>query len=164
MTACAKLPEGAIEVVLKEYDHLKEEVRERLRTAFSHVAYGGAIAAFAVPAADQLDKWRHGWIVIAAAAIAAIALFWVAALNMRWVQHCGKYMCDIEARINAHFGLRVVGWEHYASGVQASLWCLIPDSPDWKQPIDDIERGGRYPQPAVQVEEGIDTDRRHGSP
>lgn len=164
MTACAKLPEGAIEVVLKEYDHLTEEVRERLRTAFSHVAYGGAIAAFAVPAADQLDKWRHGWIVIAAAAIAAIALFWIAALNMRWVQHCGKYMRDIEARINAHFGLRVVGWEHYASGVQASFWFLIPDSPDWTQPIADIEWSGQNPQSNAGVVARIDADRRHGPP
>ena len=51
-----ELPAGALEVMLKEHASLRDEIKERLKTAFTHFAYAGAIAAFALPAADKVSE------------------------------------------------------------------------------------------------------------
>lgn len=122
------LPEGALTVLIKEYDTLRDEVRERLKTAFSHVAYAGAIAAFAIPVATKAESGT-GITPIIFALFGAAALCWVALLNMRWVQHCGAQIMSIEDRVNSHFGCEVLRWEHYATTVQAKLFFLIPKTP-----------------------------------
>lgn len=122
------LPEDALDTLLKEYASLKDEIKERLKTAFSHVAYAGAIAAFAIPAADKVHEWKILAFVVAI--VGFIALCWVAFLNMRWVQHCGVYVRRIEERVNAHYGTKVLGWEGYASKVQARIWFGIPKKPE----------------------------------
>ena len=126
MVQQVKLPEGGLDILLKEYASLKDEVKERLKTAFSHVAYVGGIVAFAIPAADKAKDWVPTAVPILMACAGALALLWVAFLNMRWVQHCGAYMKYIEDRVNLHLGGEVLGWERYAETVQAKLWFLIP--------------------------------------
>ncbi|WP_367850191.1 hypothetical protein [Rhodoferax sp. WC2427] len=124
-----ELTESALKTLLQEYANLRDEVKERLKTAFSHVAYAGAIAAFAIPAADKVSNWSPSFFPLALAFAGLTALCWVAFLNMRWVQHCGEYIRRIEERVNLHYGEKVLGWEGYASGVQAKLWFHIPDGP-----------------------------------
>ncbi|TAJ91185.1 MAG: hypothetical protein EPO31_16035 [Gammaproteobacteria bacterium] len=123
------LPEGALTVLLKEYDTLRDEVKERLKTAFSHVAYAGGIVAFALPAADKIAGWAPKPLPIIVALVGAATLCWVAFLNMRWVQHCGAQIQLIEDRVNSHFGCELLHWEHYAATVQAKLFFLIPKKP-----------------------------------
>jgi len=130
------LPEGALDVLLKEYESLREEIKERLKIAFSHVAYAGAIVAFGIPAADKIASALPGTtpafifaVPAAVVVLGAILLLWVAWLNMRWVQHCGTYIQGIESRVNEHFGTTVLGWEQYAGSVQARLFLLIPKAP-----------------------------------
>jgi hypothetical protein len=124
-----ELTESALKTLLQEYSNLRDEIKERLKTAFSHVAYAGAIAAFAIPAADKVSGWSPSFFPIALAYLGLLALAWVAFLNMRWVQHCGEYIRRIEERVNLHYGEKVMGWEGYASEVQASLWFFIPCAP-----------------------------------
>lgn len=124
-----RLPDGALEVLLKEYDTLRTEISERLKVAFTHVAYGGAIVAFAVPASNEVPSWVPMLLPLLLALLGVIALCWVAFLNMRWVQHCGVYLKTIEDRVNTHFGHTVLGWENYASNVQARLFMFLPKDP-----------------------------------
>lgn len=129
-----ELPAGALDVMLKEHALLRDEINERLKTAFSHVAYAGAIAAFAIPAADKVPSWIPKWIPLVTAAAGLAALCWVAALNMRWVQHAGAYIRQLEYRIAEHFGEAVIGWEHYAESARARMWVLIPRAPEVEAP------------------------------
>lgn len=124
-----ELSESALKTLLQEYANLRDEIKERLKTAFSHVAYAGAIAAFAIPAADKVSNWHPSFFPLALACVGLLGLIWVAFLNMRWVQHCGEYIRRIEERVNLHYGEKVLGWEGYASEVQASLWFFIPKGP-----------------------------------
>jgi len=111
---------------MKEYATLRDEIQERLKTAFSHVAYAGAIAAFAFPAADKVSDWVPKAVPLLGAFIGFAGLCWVAALNMRWVQHVGKYIEQIEDRVLEHFGEPVLAWEHYSKKVSAKSWILVP--------------------------------------
>ncbi len=122
------MSDDALEVMLKEYDTLRDEIKERLKIGFSHIAYLGAIVAFAIPAADKISTWPS--ILPMSLAFAGVLLLGtVALLNMRWVQHCGKHIQSIEKRINDHYGCTVLGWETYAGKVQGSHWWMIPRSP-----------------------------------
>lgn len=123
-----ELPSGALEALLKEHAQLRDEIKERLKVAFSHVAYAGAIAAFAIPAADKVQDWIP-ILPILLAASGFIVLLWIAFLNMRWVQHCGAYVRYIESRVNLHYGCKVLGWEAYADEVQRPLWFQLPPDP-----------------------------------
>ncbi|MEN2394534.1 hypothetical protein [Pseudomonas halotolerans] len=119
-----------LDIKLKEYDHLKNEIQNRLRTAFSHVAFAGAIIAFAIPSAERALPYQ-GWALLLAI-IGTLALCWVATLNMYWVQHLGNYLKNLEEELNNSFNPRVtvLGWETYASDVQARKWFLLPSSPN----------------------------------
>ena len=123
-----ELPLGSLEILLKEHALLRDEIKERLKTAFSHVAYVGAIVAFALPASGKISD-GYSTLALILAAVGAFVLGWIAFLNMRWVQHCGAYVKHIEDRVNLHFGHKVLGWEAYASDVQRKLWFLLPPDP-----------------------------------
>jgi hypothetical protein len=124
-----KLPDKALDLLMQEYADLRDEIKERLKIAFSHVAYAGAVAAFAIPAADKISGWVPGPVPLFIAGAGLLCLLWVAFLNMRWVQHGGAYLQQIEERINAQFGAEVLGWEAYASEVQGRMFLLIPKAP-----------------------------------
>ena len=128
-----QLTQEALEILMTEYGGMRQEILERLKVAFSHVAYAGAIAAFSIPAADKISDWIPRGITFVFAAIAFLFLSWVALLNMRWVQHCGAYLQRIEAKINARFGTEVLGWETYAGTVMADRWWKLPADPRRRQ-------------------------------
>jgi hypothetical protein len=124
-----ELPDGALDAMLKEHALVRAEITERLKTAFSHVAYAGAFVAFAIPAADKIPSVLVRPVSLFAAVIGLGALLWVAALNMRWVQHLGAYLVLVEQRVNRHFGCKVLGWENYADAARAASWLMIPSAP-----------------------------------
>ncbi|WP_018410615.1 hypothetical protein [Methyloversatilis thermotolerans] len=137
------LPDGALDVLLKEHAYTRDEIKERLKIAFSHVAYAGAIAAFAFPAADKIKDWVNPWLSLPFAFVAFAALAWVAFLNMRWVQHLGVYSAAIERRVNEHFGEFTMGWEHYAECARMPHWWKVPPRPEVPlAPIEEIVRDG----------------------
>ena len=124
-----ELPKGALDVMLKEYERLKDEIKEPLKIAFSHVAYAGGIVAFALPATKKVSESIPYYIPIVLAGIAVAFLIGVSLLNLRWVQHCGIYLKTLEKRINLHFGTEILGWESYAADIQTKLCYFIPKSP-----------------------------------
>lgn len=138
-----ELSAGSLDVMLKEHALLRDEIKERLKTAFSHVAYAGAIAAFAIPAADKVSGCVPKGVPLTAAALGFVGLLWVALLNMRWVQHGGAYLASIEKRVNEHFDEQVLGWEHYADSVRAKMWLLIPSAPPKLNPPASAIRSNR---------------------
>jgi hypothetical protein len=127
------LPEGALEVLLNQYALIKDEVKERLKIAFSHIAYAGGIAVFGANAADKLKYSAYEYVFMPIMLIGFFALCWTAALNMRWIQHCGIHLRDIEDRINLHFGdIKILWWEEYSDSIAASRWFFIPKKPTKK--------------------------------
>lgn len=134
--ASQEMPKQMLEILLKEYDTLRSEIQERLKIAFSHVAYAGAIIAFAVPAADKIATAYPAStslviyaLAVSLAILAFAMLIWVAILNMRWVQHCGAQIRTIEDKINVYFHPPVLSWENYGETVKASSFILIPKAP-----------------------------------
>lgn len=123
------LSKDALDTLLKEHGCLREEIRDRLKTAFTHVAYAGAVAAFAIPFAVKVPG-KYGWLyALVFATLGFTFLCWAALLNMRWVQHAGAYIRWIEARVALHFGEQILGWEHYGETVRAKHFAQIPDAP-----------------------------------
>lgn len=132
----SQLPQAALEIIMKEHAALREEIRDRLKIAFSHVAYAGAVGAFAIPLALKVPG-ACGWILALLAALLALAaLSWVALLNMRWVQHAGAYIRWIEARVAHQFGEQILGWEHYGETARAAHFTLITTAPEPGLPSD----------------------------
>ena len=117
---------ASCELLLREYDTLRLEIAERIKIAFMHVAVAGAIAAFAVPEADDVPISALIYVKIGLAVVGILALGWVAWLNMRWVQHCNAHLRTVETRLNAYVGGDVLGWHRYASEVQQRLKMLMP--------------------------------------
>ena len=137
------LPQDALDVLLKEHALMRDEIKERLKTAFSHLAYAGAVAAFAFPAVEKTKDWVHPLISSSLVLFGFAVLAWVAYLNMRWVQLLGAYVAAIEHRVNEHFGEFVMGWEHYAECARAPQWWKVPPPPKWpRAPIEEIVREG----------------------
>ncbi len=134
-----ELPSGAIDAMLKEHALIRVEIAERLKTAFTHVAYAGAVVAFAIPAADKVSTSIPKLIPFVAAAMGLVGLLWVAALNMRWVLHSGVYLMWIEHRVNQHFGCQVFAWEHYAEQVRRNSLVFIPKSPKAAEALSEID-------------------------
>src|SRR4051812_7755731 len=91
---CVRRPlaDDALSTLLREHSSLREEIRDRLKIAFSHVGYAGAIAAFTIPLILKL-KVCWGWkVLLGFLALGGFGgLVAVAYLNMRWVQHLGNY-------------------------------------------------------------------------
>jgi len=124
-----QLSDSAIEVMLKEYDTLRSEIDMRIKTAFSHIGYIAAVAAFILPillkdGAHIIDRWDNR-LALGSAIVGVILLALIALTNFRWVQECAFRIRQIEVRINAHFGETILHWQHHAESVKA-LFVLLP--------------------------------------
>jgi hypothetical protein len=123
------LPDGSVEVLLKEYDTLRAEISMRISTAFSHMAYIGAIVVFAIPFSDKANS-RVPYAVSGVLAIVAVVLLGlIAAVNWRWIDHCAYRIRSIEDLINQHFGRPILYWQYYAESVKPRFVLLPPRKP-----------------------------------
>lgn len=103
-----------INILLKEYDTLRSEVLERIKIAFSHLAYFGAVVAFALPASKDIPCWQR-LVAIALAAIGGVILLYTSFLNWSWVGKLAQHLQGLEVKINelADAG-ELLTWERHA--------------------------------------------------
>jgi|tagenome__1003787_1003787.scaffolds.fasta_scaffold20041473_3 hypothetical protein len=86
-----------VETLLKEYDTLRSEIQERLKIAYSHLGYAGAIVAFGATFLEKAD-WKY----IAIGAVGLLLMVWISILNWTWLAKCAEQLRVLESRINGY--------------------------------------------------------------
>ena len=111
-----------IEILMKEYESLRGEVVERVKTAFSHLAYFGAVVAFAFqPSASASVSPK---ILFSLALFGAIFLLYISVINWYWVGRIASHLRSLEVKINTAHGRPVLSWEGKVE--KMSRWVLLP--------------------------------------
>lgn len=125
-----------IEIFVKEYELLKSEVLERIKIAFSHLGYFGAVVAFAFPAADKIVTGQQKFAIYLAAA-GALILLYISIINWCWVGRLAKHLQWLEDEVNSRSAgkEKILLWEKIANEI--SRWVLLPPRPysSWKTQV-----------------------------
>jgi hypothetical protein len=111
-----------VEILMKEYDSLRSEVIERVKTAFSHLAYLGAVVAFAfqpVPNSAVSPKLLFSFALVGSA-----ILLYISIINWYWVGRIANHLQLLEVKINKAHGKPVLSWEGKVK--RMSRWVLLP--------------------------------------
>lgn len=110
------------EVLLKEYDTLRTEVIERVKTAFSHLAFFGAVIAFAFQPSEKgsISPCIAFWLAVCG----AIILLYISVINWIWVGRIATHLQILEKKINNATGKSTLTWEAMAK--KMSRWVLLP--------------------------------------
>lgn len=95
-----------VEVMLKEYDSLREEVISRLNNRFNLLGYSGAILTYAVFQGSGITDWR--WLCAAGAAL-ALVLVWL--WGARKIRELSQRIAWIEKQVNSLYGDSLLAWE-----------------------------------------------------
>lgn len=113
------------EVLLKEYESLRSEVIERIKTAFAHLGYFGAVIAFAFPASDKLQANPNValWLAIFGSAILA----YISIINWLWVDRIADHLRLLEKQILGDNHKPLLTWEGKVALL--SRWVLLPPRP-----------------------------------
>lgn len=114
-----------LEVLLKEYETLRAEVIERIKTAFSHLAFFGALAAFAFQLPEKAGVDPR--ITIGLAVFGTLFLLYISVINWIWVGRIASHLQYLECRINAVAGKPLLTWERKSEAI--SRWVLLPPKP-----------------------------------
>lgn len=114
-----------LDILLKEYDSLRAEVVERVRTAFSHLAFFGAVAAFAfqLPASSPLNQN----LVLGLSAFGTLFLLYISVINWIWVNRIASHLRHLESKINSISKKKLLTWESKSYAI--SRWVLLPPKP-----------------------------------
>jgi hypothetical protein len=116
-----------IEILLKEYDSLRAEVLERIKIAFSHLGYFGAVVAFAFPATDKLCEYER-ILAQGLAVFGAFLLAYISVINWFWVSRLASHLKQLEEKINnesiSQGGSALLTWEGIVRKI--SRWVLLP--------------------------------------
>jgi hypothetical protein len=123
-----QLRKDETDLLMREYDHLREEVRMRIGLAFSNVAYAGALVMFALPASSVTSPSLGPRFFILLALIGALILIQIALVNWAWAKNCVTHTRQIECRVNAIYGKPILRWETRLQneGVAATWPVLTP--------------------------------------
>jgi hypothetical protein len=113
------------DILLKEYETLRSEVIERLKTAFAHFGYFGAVVALAFPASEKVATSSHTPAILAG--IGAAILVYISIINWLWVSRLASHLRKLEGDINQAIGKPVLSWEGKAQLI--SRWVLLPPKP-----------------------------------
>lgn len=110
------------DTLLEEYKTLRAEVIERVKTAFSHLAYFGAVVAFAFksPEGSLVSPTAVFWLAFSGAAI----LLYISVINWFWVGRIASHLQVIEEKLEALTGKKTLTWERKAETL--SRWVLLP--------------------------------------
>lgn len=111
-----------IELLLKEYDSLRTEVLDRVRTAFSHLAFFGAVVAFAFQTSEK--SWLCPWLAFFLAVLGATILLYISYINWCWVERIATHLQILEKKINYLAGKPTLTWESKVE--KMSRWALFP--------------------------------------
>ena len=110
------------DILLDEYKTLRAEVIERVKTAFSHLAYFGAVVAFAFKGTEGslVSQSTVFWLAFSGAAI----LLYISVINWFWVGRIANHLQVIEGRLESLTGQKTLTWERKAE--KMSRWVLLP--------------------------------------
>jgi len=114
-----------LDILLMEYNSLRAEVIERVKTAFSHLAFFGAVVAFAFQLPD--NQLVDHCIIIGLSVFGAVLLLYIAIINWTWVSRISSHLQHLERRINASAGKPLLTWEGTSATI--SRWVLLPPKP-----------------------------------
>ena len=111
-----------VEILMKEYDSLRSEVIERVKTAFSHLAFFGAIVAFAFqsPTGSSVNPKLLFWLAI----FGALFVLYISVINWFWVGRIASHLQVLETKINHINGKPMLSWEGKVE--KMSRWVLLP--------------------------------------
>jgi hypothetical protein len=114
-----------VEIMIKEYESLRTEVLDRIKIAFSHMGYFGAVVAFAFPASEHLSVDERLIAQILAGAGAAI-LIYISIINWFLVGRLADHLCLLEKEINSHAkaNTSLLSWEGVVKTI--TRWVLLP--------------------------------------
>jgi hypothetical protein len=103
-----------VEILLKEYDSLRQEVISRLNNRFSLLGYAGAILTYAVFQGGGIADWR--WLCAAGAAL-SLLLVWL--WGAKKIRELSLRIATLEKKINHLSGDSLLAWE---TGQRARVW------------------------------------------
>ena len=106
-----------VDVLLREYDTLREEVIARTNNRFAISGLLGAIMVF-VGGKSELDiVWR--WTVVLVALV-VLTIFWWSIGDV--MHQIGAHLIGIEGRVNALLGEQLLEWERATGNRRATRW------------------------------------------
>ena len=110
------------EILMIEYESLRSEVIERVKTAFSHLAFFGAVVAFAFQSSSgsSVSPALLFWLAL----FGALFLLYISFINWCWVSRIANHLQVLEARINCANGKKLLSWEGKVE--RMSRWVLLP--------------------------------------
>lgn len=97
------------ELLLREYDSLRQEILQRLGTAYSHLGYFGTLVAIAAGVGKDAN-WNcfTGLVGLLGLSI----LLWIFWNNWNWLRRCAEQVREIEGRVNGLNGsTNLLTWE-----------------------------------------------------
>src|SRR5437868_15253961 len=98
-----------IEILLKEYDTLRTEVIERVKIAFSHLAFFGAVIAFAFQASEK--AFISPVAVAGFAAAGAAILLYISIIIWCWVGRISSHLQGLDKKISDLTGKPILTWK-----------------------------------------------------
>ena len=110
------------EILVKEYESLRTEVIERIKTAFAHLAYFGAVIAFGFksPEGNGVSQETLQWLAFFGATI----LLYISIINWFWVGRIADHLQVVENKINTICRKPILTWEQKVK--KMSRWVLLP--------------------------------------
>lgn len=108
-TSLSELDKLKVQVLLKEYDTLRQEILGRLNNRFALVSFGTGLSVFI---ASRTLSWRD-WILVGVWLSLVLCLWWrIGVLMLR----CSSRIAEIEKRVNEIVGDRLLLWESSLGG------------------------------------------------
>jgi hypothetical protein len=98
-----------IQILLKEYDTLRQEIVGRINSRFSLVGFGSGLAVFL--ASQKPTEWD--WLLIVSWLLALVILWWRTAILLR---RCSIRIAYLEQQINSLAGAELLAWESHHGG------------------------------------------------
>jgi hypothetical protein len=84
-----------VQVLVKAYGALRTEILQRMKIAFSHLGYFGAIVAF-VALYDKPEA-TYWWL---ASGVGLLIMLWISWINWRWFLNCAAHLRYIETQLD----------------------------------------------------------------
>jgi hypothetical protein len=131
-----------VEIMIKEYESLRKEVLGRIKIAFSHLGYFGAVVAFGFPASKDVsgDEQLLAQVLVVAG---AVILVYISILNWFWISRLADHLRFLEKEINRHAAADtpLLSWEGVVKTITRPRKFTLPP-PNRRE--SGIRRGG-YP-------------------
>ena len=95
-----------VEILLKEYDTLREEILQRANQRFQFLAISGAIGAVGFFTTSPFSPFQSVAIIVSA--VAVVCVWWRLG---QIIAECARRVAEIERRVNKLVGEELLDWE-----------------------------------------------------